>query len=59
MAITINVLGCIGCSMCVTFCPEYALSVTGEIFKCQIDSELCTDCLICVDYCPTNSIEEI
>jgi len=59
VAININLLKCIGCSMCVTFCPIYALSVPGDTFKCQVDQDLCNDCLICIDYCTSDAIEEV
>jgi len=58
MSVRIDISNCVGCNMCVMFCPEDALSVPGETFKCQVDQELCTDCYICIDYCPTYSIEE-
>jgi ferredoxin len=57
--ININPLKCIGCSMCVTFCPTYALSVPGDTFKCQVDQDLCNDCLMCVHYCTSDAIEEV
>ena len=59
MSIRIDLMECIGCGTCVTFCPEDAISVPGEIFKCQINRELCDDCLTCMDYCPIGAIEEV
>jgi ferredoxin len=59
MAIKINLLKCIGCSMCVPFCPTYALLVPGDTFKCQVDPELCDNCLVCIDYCTSEAIEEV
>lgn len=58
MSVTVNQLKCIGCDYCVLFCPEYALSVSRDIFKCAVDQDLCTQCLVCLDYCPTDAIEE-
>lgn len=58
MAIMIEPETCIGCSLCVLFCPVYSLSVAAESFKCEVDLETCVDCLKCLDCCPTDSIEE-
>ncbi|MFC1944821.1 4Fe-4S binding protein [Chloroflexota bacterium] len=58
MSVNIDLLECIGCSMCVTFCPTEALSVPGETFKCQVDPKLCNDCLDCIDYCTSDAIKE-
>lgn len=58
MPIKIDLSKCIGCSMCVTFCPVYALTVPGDTFKCQVDQELCSSCLTCIDYCTSDAIEE-
>ncbi len=59
MPISINLVECIGCGTCITFCPVNALSLPGEIFKTQVDGELCNECLICVDHCPLGAIEGV
>ena len=58
MAVKINKSKCIGCDFCVMFCPVYALFVSRDTFKCQVDKDLCTGCLVCLDYCQTEAIEE-
>jgi len=44
---------CVGCSLCVAFCPAEALSAWGV---CRVDSDKCTECLICIDYCPADAL---
>jgi len=44
---------CVGCSMCVPFCPEEALSCCGKAGV----SEACTECLTCLEYCPVGALE--
>ncbi|MDO8634657.1 MAG: 4Fe-4S binding protein [Dehalococcoidia bacterium] len=46
---------CVGCGLCVTVCPEEALSVWA---LAAVDRQKCTDCLICVDYCPVEALED-
>jgi Na+-translocating ferredoxin:NAD+ oxidoreductase RNF subunit RnfB len=58
MSIKISKSKCIGCDFCVMFCPVYALSVSRDSFKCQVDRDLCTECLECIDYCPMDAIKE-
>ena len=58
MSINISQLKCIGCDFCVMFCPVYALSVSRDTFKCEVDRDLCNDCLVCIDYCPMDAIKE-
>ena len=59
MFVKINDEKCIGCDFCVVFCPEYALSVPRDTFKCRVDEELCNGCLTCIDYCQVDAIEEV
>lgn len=44
---------CVGCSLCVPFCPEEALSCYGAAEV----SEACTECLTCLEYCPVGALE--
>jgi len=59
MFVKINDEKCLGCDFCVVFCPEYALSVSRDTFKCRVDEALCTGCLTCVDICQVDAIEEV
>ena len=52
--ITIDDEQCVGCSLCVPYCPEEALSCYGRVEV----SEDCTDCLICIDYCPVDALKD-
>ena len=47
---------CVGCGLCVSFCPVDALRAWGV---CSIRREDCTDCLLCVDYCPADALGEV
>ena len=52
--LVVNEDKCVGCGLCVSFCPSEALTAWGV---CTIERERCTDCLICVDYCPVDALE--
>jgi NAD-dependent dihydropyrimidine dehydrogenase PreA subunit len=52
--LVVNEDKCVGCGLCVSFCPSEALTAWGV---CTIDRERCTDCLVCVDYCPVDALE--
>jgi len=52
----VNQAKCLGCGLCVSFCPTDALRAWG---LCRIERDNCTDCLICVDYCPADALEVI
>ena len=59
MSISINKLKCIGCGICVLFCPAYAMSISCDTaFQCTVDRDSCNDCLICIDCCPADAVEE-
>ena len=45
---------CVGCGICVCFCPVDALDGWGII---EINREKCTDCLDCVETCPVDALE--
>jgi len=51
--LTVNEDRCVGCGLCVYFCPRDALKVWGA---CRIDRDVCNDCLICLDYCPVDAL---
>jgi len=45
---------CVGCGICVCFCPVDALGGFGVI---QIDHEECIECLDCIESCPMGALE--
>ncbi|HIP16846.1 MAG TPA: ferredoxin [Methanothermococcus okinawensis] len=45
---------CIGCGLCVPFCPFEAITSYGRII---IDKNLCVECGICIKYCPIDAID--
>ena len=45
---------CVGCGICVCFCPVDALEGVGVI---KVDREKCTECLDCVGICPVDALE--
>jgi ferredoxin len=45
---------CVGCGICVCFCPVDALEGWGII---EINREKCADCLDCVEVCPVDALE--
>ena len=47
---------CVGCGLCVAFCPSEALEAWGVA---KLNRDDCTECLICVDYCPVDALEVI
>jgi NAD-dependent dihydropyrimidine dehydrogenase PreA subunit len=46
---------CVGCGLCVYFCPADALRAWGV---CRIARESCNECLACIDYCPADALRE-
>lgn len=44
---------CTACDMCLSECPEGAIS-EGDIY--MINPELCTECGICAEICPLEAI---
>jgi NAD-dependent dihydropyrimidine dehydrogenase PreA subunit len=53
MMLTVNEDRCVGCGLCVSFCPRDALKAWG---LCRIDRDACNDCLICPEYCPVDAL---
>jgi NAD-dependent dihydropyrimidine dehydrogenase PreA subunit len=45
---------CVGCALCVPFCPEEAISCYGRVAV----SETCTECLSCLEFCPVGALKE-
>jgi NAD-dependent dihydropyrimidine dehydrogenase PreA subunit len=52
--ITIDDDQCVGCSLCVPYCPEVALTCYGRV---EVNED-CTDCLTCIDYCPVDALKD-
>lgn len=45
---------CLGCGICVCFCPSDALEGLGTI---EINRGKCLDCLDCIEACPVDALE--
>ena len=45
---------CVGCGICVHFCPVDALESWGVI---EVNPDKCTDCLECIGACPVDALE--
>lgn len=50
--VRIDKKACVGCFMCVGFCPELAMFMHDE----YIEPFKCVSCGICAKQCPTNAI---
>lgn len=46
---------CIACGLCISYCPEEAIS-RGEENKAEIDYRFCKGCGICANECPSKVI---
>jgi len=51
---------CVGCALCVPYCPVNAIHVTAER-KAVVDEDKCFECWVChrVDVCPTEAIQPV
>ena len=49
---------CIGCGICVRWCPERALSISHETQKVLTDLSKCKKCFICAAKCPQRAIKQ-
>ena len=47
---------CLGCGICVQFCPEGIIQIKGK--KAVIDYDYCKGCMICADVCPRKAINK-
>ena len=45
---------CVGCAICIQFCPLDALESWGPIV---VNGDRCNDCLECIEYCPVDALE--
>lgn len=48
---------CILCGICVSVCPQNALSIDEEKDMVQIDREKCDGCMLCVKKCPSYALK--
>ena len=51
--LAVNEGKCVGCGLCVSFCPTDALKAWG---LCHVDADKCNECLVCLDYCPVDAL---
>jgi 2-oxoacid:acceptor oxidoreductase delta subunit (pyruvate/2-ketoisovalerate family) len=47
---------CVACGLCITFCPEAAIT-RGDEGEPEIDYRFCKGCGICANECPQKAIE--
>ena len=52
--VVVNQERCVGCGICVIFCPLDAIEGLGIV---EINREICSDCMTCVEACPVDAIE--
>ena len=51
--VVVNEERCVGCGICVCFCPVDALNGWGII---EVNEEECTGCLKCTEVCPVDAL---
>ncbi|MCL2563892.1 MAG: 4Fe-4S dicluster domain-containing protein [Oscillospiraceae bacterium] len=62
--LSVDIVGCKGCSLCVDACPKDILTLDKSFVntkgynpvKCQ-SQELCTGCAVCAIICPDSAIK--
>lgn len=49
---------CMGCAMCVPYCPMSAIGADGKVKAVKIDQDECTDCGVCfrAHVCPVDAL---
>jgi 2-oxoglutarate ferredoxin oxidoreductase subunit delta len=62
--IVVNEQRCKGCGLCVEFCPQDCITITGKkispsgfVLPEVVKSEACTACCICGWMCPDYAID--
>lgn len=55
----INAKKCVGCRLCLPYCPVGAIKVIGK--KCSIDKDECVECYVCFRsrVCPTEAFQKM
>ena len=48
---------CILCGICVSVCPQKALSIDEEKAMVSIDRDKCDGCMLCVKKCPSSALK--
>ena len=57
MAIYLDEEKCTGCGICVSSCPEQAITIENDL--AIINQQKCTDCLQCMHDCPLDAIYQV
>ncbi len=54
MSVNVDKTKCVGCGICVDFCPVNAIAISNR--KAFVDKTKCTDCGFCIDKCPKGAL---
>ena len=57
MSIYLDEEKCTGCGICVSSCPEQAITIENDL--AIINQQKCTDCLQCMYDCPLDAIYQV